>query len=122
KIENDDCKLFIKLIQQYSSLEVYLISALSLIFSILKLDNVEHYNFCFNKLYSAIENEKETNYILNDIIFLSGYDQEKTNLLIKLVAQPYFTINKYINPISEIFWYIKEFTAFKNVVLNLIDN
>lgn len=122
KIEHDDCKLFIKLIQKYFDNENYSISTLSIIFSILKSDNAQNYNFCFNKLYQSIENEKTANYILNDICFLSGNDQEKTDLLINLIAQPYFTINKYITPISQIFWDIKDFSAFKNVVLNLTEN
>src|SRR5690606_15358448 len=51
KIEKDDCQIFIKLIQKYFSQEVYSISTLSLAFSILKSDNAQHYDFCFNKIY-----------------------------------------------------------------------
>lgn len=122
KIEKYDCQIFIKLIKKYFDNENYSISTLSIIFSILKSDNAQHYNFCFNKLYQSIENEKTANYILNDICFLSGYDHEKTDLLINLITQPYFTINKYITPISQVFWDIKDFSAFKNVVFNLIEN
>src|SRR5690606_27354754 len=111
KIEKDDCQIFIKLIQKYFSQEVYSISTLSLAFSILKSDNAQHYDFCFNKIYLAIENENATNYILNDINFLSGYEQEKTTLIIKLISQSFFTINKYISPISQVFWGIKDFAA-----------
>lgn len=119
--ETADCKLFIKLINNYNKNDSLIISILSLVFSILKSNNTIHHNFCFKELVSAIENEKTAYYILSNLDHLNNYNREKTEIIIKLINQDYFSIDKYINPISNVFWHLKEFDSFKNIVLNLIE-
>lgn len=122
EISISDCDLFIKMINGYGKRETYIISTLSIVFSILKSSNTQHHNFCFKELESAIENEKAAYYILHNVSFLENYSQEKTNVIIKLVNQDYFTIEKYINAISQIFWSVKEFNSFKSVILCILEN
>ncbi len=122
EISISDFDLFIKMINDYGKRETFIISTLSIVFSILKSNITQHHNFCFKELESAIENEKTAYYILHNVSFLENYSQEKTNITIKLVNQEYFTIEKYINAISQIFWYVKEFDSFKRVILSIIEN
>ncbi|WFO15803.1 hypothetical protein M601_019065 [Cellulophaga baltica 4] len=121
KIEVNECELFIKLINNNHKKDLLIISVLSLVFSILKSNNTKYHAFCFEELKLAIENEKAAYYILNKINIVKKYNKEKTEILIKLINQNYFSIEKYINPISNVFWHLKEFHSFKNVVLKIIE-
>lgn len=121
-ISLSDCDLFLKLINEYSKKETFLISTLSIVFSILKSDNIQHHNFCFRELESAIENEKTAYYILHNVTILENCSQEQIDIIVKLVNQEYFTIKKFIKEITLIFWDLKEFSSFKRVVLSIIEN
>jgi hypothetical protein len=121
KIEDNECKLFIKLINKYNQKDLLIISILSLVFSILKSNNTKYHEFCFKELESAIKKEQTAYYILSNLDSLNNYNQEKTDIVIKLINQDYFSIEKYINPISNVFWHLKEFDSFKNVVLKIIE-
>lgn len=121
-IEENECKLFIDLINNYNKKDLLIISILSLVFSILKSNNTKYHKFCIKELESAIENEKTGYYILNNLNQLNNYNQEKTDIIVKLINQDYFSIEKYINPISNVFWHLKEFESFKKVVLSIIEN
>ena len=120
-ISISDCELFIKLINDYGKKETFLISTLSIVFSILKSNHTQHHSFCFKELKSAIEDEKAAYFILNNISFIQNYSQQKTDIIVKLVNQEYFTIKKYINLIAQIFLYLNEFYSFKKVVLSIIE-
>ncbi len=122
EISISDCDLFVKLISDYRKNETFSISTLSLVFSILKSTNTIHHYFCFEELNSAIENEKTAYYILNNVSFIDNYTQKKTDIIVKLINQNYFTIEGYINQICQVFWYLKEFDSFKKVVLSVIEN
>ncbi len=121
EINDKDCQLFVRLVNKYKRNDLML-SVLSLVFAILKSDNIKYHNFCFKELQSAIETEKTGHYILENLCFLRNYNQEKINIIIKLIKQKYFSINSYIQLINHIFLDIKEFSLFKSVVLNLIEN
>jgi hypothetical protein len=122
EIEENECKLFIELINKYNKKDLLIISILSLVFSILNSKNTKYHQFCIKELESAIENEKTGYYILNNLNQLKNYNQEKTAIVVKLINQDYFSIEKYINPISNVFWHLKEFESFKKVVLTIIEN
>ncbi len=122
EITNADGDLFVNLIRDYSKKEEFLISTLSLVFSVIKSNNTQHHDYCFKELVSAIENENSAFYILHNLRFLENHNQEKTDVVVKLVNQEYFTIGKYINSVSEIFWNLKEFNSFKKVVLSVLEN
>lgn len=121
EITETECKLFIELIKKYNKKDSLIISILSLVFSILKSNNTKYHDFCFKELASAIENEKTAYYILSNLDRLNNYNKEKTEIVIKLINQDYFSIEKYINPISNVFWHLKEFDSFKNVVISIIE-
>ncbi len=121
EIANAECVLFIELIKNYIKRDSLEISVLSLVFSILKSKNTKYHKFCFKELESAIENEKTAYYILNNLDQPNNYYQEKTEIVVKLINQDYFSIDKYINPIGNVFWHLKEFEAFKKIVLSLIE-
>jgi hypothetical protein len=121
KIEIKECELFIKLINNNKKNELLIISVLSLVFSILKSNNTKYHDFCIKELSSAIENESTADYILSNLNLLNNYNKEKTEIIIKLINQDYFSIDKFINSISNVFWHLKEFDSFKNVVLRIID-
>ncbi len=120
-IENDECLLFIDLIEKYKNNESLTLSLISLVFTILKSNNTNYHNFCFEELKSNVENEISAYYILNNLNQIDKCEQEKTEVIIKLINQSYFSIEKYINPINTAFWYIKEFESFKKVVLTIIE-
>lgn len=120
EIEDIECEIFIKLINDYKKKDFLIISILSLAFSILKSNNLKYHNLCFNELESAIENEKAAYYILNNLNQLNNYNQEKTRIILKLINQDYFTIEKYINSISSVFLELKEFDYFKEIILEII--
>ncbi|WP_073153686.1 hypothetical protein [Mesonia phycicola] len=122
KIEITECDLYIEIIKKYIKKDSLVISILSLIFSILKSNNTKYHKFCFKELESAIENEKTAYYILNNLDQLNNYSQQKTKIVIKLINQNYFSIDKYINPINNVFWHLKEFESFKKIVLSIIEN
>lgn len=113
--------LFIEIINNYIKRDSLEISVLSLVFSILKSKNTKYHKFCFKELESAIKKEQTAYYILSNLDRLNNYNQEKTDIVIKLINQNYFSIEKYINSISNVFWHLKEFDSFKNVVLKIIE-
>lgn len=121
KIEVKECKLLIKLINKYNQKDLLIISILSLVFSILKSNNTKYHDLCFKELELAIKKEQTAYYILSNLNRFNNYNQEKTDIVIKLINQDYFSIEKYINPISNVFWHLKEFDSFKNVVLKIIE-
>jgi hypothetical protein len=121
KIEITECDLYIEIIKKYIKKDSLVIPILSLVFSILKSNNTKYHKFCFKELESAIENEKTAYYILNNLDQLNNYSQQKTKIVIKLINQNYFSIDKYINPISNVFWHLKEFESFKKIVLSIIE-
>lgn len=122
EIEISDCDLFVKLISDYGKQEAYSTSTLSIVFSILKSRHTEYHDFCFKELNAAIENEQTAYYILNNLTYLDNYSTEKTEIIVKLVNQNYFTTERYINPISQVFWHLKEFESFKKIALGVIEN
>lgn len=117
-----DCTLFVKLIEDIQQNKSFSIAKISLVFAILRSENDNYHNFCFKELELAIENVDSAFYILNNLSLIKNYGSEKTNILLKLVNQNYFTIAKYISGIGQFFWYINEFYCFKKVVLTLIEN
>lgn len=120
-LEITECDLYKEIIKKYIKEDSLVISILSLVFSILKSNNSKYHKFCFKVLDSAIENEKTAYYILNNLDHLNNYNQEKTEIIVKLINQDYFSIENYINPISNVFWHLKEFESFKKVVLTIIE-
>jgi len=120
-LEITECDLYKEIIKKYIKEDSLVISILSLVFSILKSNNSKYHKFCFKELDSAIENEKTAYYILNNLHQLNNYNQEKTEIIVKLISQDYFSIENYINPISNVFWHLKEFEFFKKVVLAIIE-
>lgn len=121
EIEITECDLYKEIIEKYIKKDSFVISILSLVFSILKSNNTKYHKFCFKELESAIENEKTAYYILNNLDQPNNYIHEKTEIIVKLISQDYFSIENYINPISNVFWHLKEFESFKRVVLTIIE-
>lgn len=121
KIEITECDLYTEIIKKYIKKDSLVISIISLVFSILKSNNTKYHKFCFKELESAIENEKTAYYILNNLDQLNNYNQEKTEIIVELISQDYFSIENYINPINNVFWHLKEFESFKKVVLTIIE-
>lgn len=117
-----DGDLFVNLIRNNSKKEEFLISTLSLVFSVIKSNNTQHHDFCFKELESAVENENTIFFILHNLRFLENHSHKKTDIVIKLVNQEYFTIGQHINSISEIFWNLKEFDSFKKIVISVLEN
>jgi len=121
EINRYDSDLFIELINKFKNIDSLLIPYLSLVFSILKSGNEQYYDRCYEELLSAIENEKSAYYILNNINFIKNWNDKKKSIIIKLINQSYFTIEKYINPINHFLWREKEFNSFKEIILNIIE-
>lgn len=121
-IENAECLIFIDLIEKYKNNDSLTLSLTSLVITILKSNNVNFHIFCFEELKLTIEKEISAYYVLNNLNQIDNYNQEKIDIIIKLINQSYFSIEKYINPINTAFWNIKEFELFKKVVLTIIEN
>ncbi|REC42068.1 hypothetical protein [Chryseobacterium sp. 5_R23647] len=119
-ITDDDCTLFIEIINRYKQDELVRISILSLLFSILRSNHKSYHQFCFLEIGTMTVDEKAAYFILHNICFINSYNREKSEVVNQLVCQKYFTIDKYIQPISQIFWYIKDIESFKTVILAII--
>lgn len=121
-LSNSDCELFIMLIKSFINRSELIISTLSLVFSILRSKETQYQDFCFDIIESMIKNEKTSYYILNHLNLIENYNEEKTSVIIKLINQEYFTIEKYITSISHCLLHQKDFISFKNIVLSIIEN
>lgn len=122
EIEDAECKLFLGLINKYGSNDTLIISILSLVLSILKSKKTEYHNFCFEEFKLAIENENTAYFILDGLCHINNYNLERVEIIVKLINQSYFSNEKYTYQISKVFWYLKDFDLFKNVVLCVIEN
>lgn len=120
-IEDAECHLFIDLLQKYKNNESLTLSLSSLVFAILKSSSNDFDNLCFEELKSTLKNEISAYYILNNLNQINNHNKDKVDVIIKLINQNYFSIEKYVNSINTVFWHIKEFELFKKVVLALIE-
>lgn len=119
KISTTDCDLFIELINEFKSNESQLVPYLSLVFAILKSDVEQYYELCFEELLHAIENEKATYYILHNLNFVKNRSDKKSSVVLKLINQSFFSIEKYIHQISHFLVLEKGFNSFKEIVQNI---
>jgi hypothetical protein len=120
-ITDDDCILFIEIINRYKQNELVRISILSILFSILRSNHTSYHQFCYVEIGAMTVDEKAAYFILHNICFIKLHNQEKSEVVNKLIRQNYFTIDKYIQPISQIFWYIKDIESFKKVILAIVE-
>ena len=120
EISDSDSKLFLQLIEKYSGQESLQISVLSLIFSILKSENQQHYDLCFEKLFAFVENEKPAIFILKNINSITDNLEHKKSIILRIIGQPFFTIEKHIVLIGHFFIYNNDFETFKLIVLEII--
>ncbi|CEJ70096.1 hypothetical protein BN1195_02400 [Chryseobacterium oranimense G311] len=118
-VDENDCKLFINLVKLHPEDEALNISKISLIFSILNSGNTKFSGFCFEYLNIEIKKESSAYFILGNLTKVENYHSEKTELIINLVTQNYFDIDKYVQPVSRVFWRMKEFECLKTVIINI---
>lgn len=121
KIENTECKLFLRIFERYKLNNSLTISLLSLLISIVKSKNTEYHNISFEKIKLTIKNEDVAYFILNNISSIKNHNENKTDIVIELISQEYFSMNKYINAISHFFWRAKDIKPFKKIILALIE-
>lgn len=122
EIDDADCDLFISLFTSYEADDSFALSLLSLLTTILKSKNTTHDVYCFQKIRFFLKNENLAYFILNQIKSIVGFDDERIDVVVKLSNQDYFTIEKYIYPISRLFFDIKDFELLKKIILTLIEN
>lgn len=120
-IEDEECQLFIKLIKNYDKQNSLSVSISSLAISILKTSNKKYHSYCFSVLIKVIKNENSASYIINNLNLINSSDSKKTDIVINFINQKYFSIDKYIILVSNVFWHLKEFDSFKRIVLTLIE-
>lgn len=119
-ITEADCNLFIKLIKQFGNDKTLSISILALVFALLRSRHTVHHQYCFEELELAIESEISAYYILSNIMYVENYKREKVDVILKLISQGYFSIDKYIQPIARAVRRLKEFDFVKEVILSII--
>ncbi len=122
EIDDVDCDLFISLFTTYESDDSLTLSLLSLLTTILKSKNTSHDIYCFQKLKFFLKNENLAYFILNQIKSIDDFDDERIDVVVELINQDYFTIEKYVYPISRLFFDIKDFELLKKITLTLIEN
>lgn len=120
KIENSDCDLFINIFTKYWNIDSLEITLLSLIFSIVKSENVKYLDFCFQAMISGSENEKNVYFILSNLGSMKTYSEQKTNVIVKLISQDYFSIEKYLHRIGHLLWDLDDLNCFSNILLSII--
>ncbi len=119
-ISEPDCKLLLELIEQYKDVDTLTISVLSLVFTVLRSDHASYHQFCFSHLELAVENENAAYFILRNLNLQEFYSEEQTKIIVKLINQDYFSIEKYMSAIAHVFWYLKDFDCFKKIILSVL--
>lgn len=118
-VNENDCKIFINLIKLYPKDDTLNVSKTSLVFSILNSENIKFSTFCFERLNNEIKNESSAYFILENLSRVKKYHSEKTELIINFINQNFFSIEKYVQLISQIFWRMKELKYLKKVIINI---
>lgn len=118
-VNENDCEIFINLIKLYPKDDTLNVSKTSLVFSILNSENIKFSTFCFERLNNEIKNESSAYFILENLSRVKKYHSEKTELIINFINQNFFSIEKYVQLISQIFWRMKELKYLKKVIINI---
>jgi hypothetical protein len=119
-VNKSDSELLAELIESHIEDETLTISLLSLIFLLLNSSHNDFDDFCFEKIRFLLKREESAYFILGNLNRVENNVQTKTELINKIIRQPYFTIDKYMESISHSIWLLKDFNSFKSIVLNLI--
>ncbi|PQL91798.1 hypothetical protein [Apibacter adventoris] len=121
-----ESKIFINLFDTYKNFNDLIFSLLQLLFSILSskdFENKQSYiSPCFDRVSKAVEDEKVVYFVINEVVLLEEFEVERINLIIKIVNQSYFNIEKHLKSICQIFWYIKDVETFKKILISLAKN
>ncbi len=120
ELSDKDSELFLDLIKEYGDDKNLTIAVLSLLFSVLKSKHTILHQFCFEKLKSAVEDEATAYYILRNLDLKGVYHKEQTDIVLKLIQQDYFTIDKYIPAIAQSVRRFKDLVYFKQIILSII--
>ncbi|KQK26105.1 hypothetical protein AR438_11025 [Chryseobacterium aquaticum] len=115
-----DCELFIDLIKEYRGEEKITTAILSLAFSVLKTKHSTYHPFCLQELDSAVVNESAAYYILHNINRTDISKDKKTDLIVKLIHQDYFSTEKYITQIARSVRLLKDLESFKKIMMSII--
>jgi len=119
-LSENDSELFLDLIKEYGDDKNLTIAVLSLVFSVLKSNHTIHHQFCFEKLKSSVEDEATVFYILRNLDLKGVYNNEQTDIVLKLIQQDYFTIDKYIPAIAQSVRRFKDLEYFRQIILSII--
>lgn len=125
-IKNNEASLFLLLYKRFNkeNIEV-LINIPKLLFSILKSDTIRSNSrfkkICFKQLDGLVifESQPLIHFILHEITFIKKYNQEKTDLIKKLIEQPHFIIESYIESIDEVIWNLKDLNCFNQIITHI---
>ncbi|WP_312824861.1 hypothetical protein [Epilithonimonas sp.] len=120
-LSEKDSELFLDIIKEYGDDKNLTIAVLSLVFSVLKSIHAVHHQFCFEKLKSAVEDEITAYYILRNLDLKDAYSVEQTGIVLKLIQQDYFTIDKYIPAIAQSVRRFKNIEYFRQIILSIIN-
>lgn len=120
-LSENDSELFLDLVNEYGDDKNLTIAMLSIVFSVLKSNHAAHHLFCFEKLKSAVEDEATAYYILRNLDLKGVYNNEQTDIVLKLIQQDYFTIDKYISAIAQSVRRFKDLEYFRQIILSIIN-
>lgn len=121
ELSDKDSELFLDLIKEYGDDKNLTIAVLSLVFSVLKSKHTVHHQFCFEELKSAVKDEVTAFYILRNLDLKGVYYNEQTDIVLNLIQQDYFTIDKYIPAIAQSVRRFKDLEYFRQIILTIIN-
>ena len=114
--KKEDFDLIINLNNKYSDNEDLLLILSKGLFSIVKTNNLDYKKTAFEEITKSIKNEILTQYIINELTYLEGNEQERIDLIIKIIEEPYYSSDKYASQISDILYYIKDIKFLKSIL------
>ena len=121
KLSSSESKLFINLFDEFKYAGELFNPALSLLVSIIKFDNESYFADCFNRIIDSLDSELNAYFILNNTLYIDKCENNKTDIIVKLISKGYFDFERYIKAIGDFFMYIESVDCFERVIIALVE-
>jgi len=120
-LKDYECQLFIELVERFKASTDSQPSIIALLLAVLNSGRDSFLSEALQLLKSMVKEEKLGHQILHGLWRLDNLEEERIEVVVNLIQQDYFVIEKYINQISQLFWEIKNIKAFKTIILSLAE-
>lgn len=122
-IKEKEYPLFISLFNQHKANKDLIIPLAKLLFAILKSENLKNNNLytdkCFEGLNEIIVNESSSLFILHNTTYLENNEEKRTEIIINIINQSYFSITTHLTSISHFFWKCQNIQYLKQILIEI---